>query len=50
MLALIKRTIGMIFAALFFVMVGHLILDVTSDHAADDVSVSENKLSVVINN
>ena len=50
MLALIKRTIGITFAALFFVMVGHLILDVTSDYVADESSDSEKKSSVAINN
>lgn len=50
MQALIKRTIVITLAALLFVVMGHLILDVTSDRIADNYSGSDNKSSVAINN
>ena len=50
MYTFIKRLLGIAVAALFFVMMGHLILDITSENVADNSSDSKDKSSVVINN
>ena len=47
--ALIKRTIGIALAALFLVMAGHFILDITSDHIVNNSDDFENNSSVAVN-
>jgi len=46
----IKRLLGIAVAALFFVMMGHLILDITSENVADNSSDSKDKSFEVVNN
>lgn len=50
MFALTKQSQVIALAALFFVIMGHLFLDITSDHVADNSDGSKDKSFVAINN
>ena len=50
MYALIKQSLLITLLAFFFVMLGHMILDITSENVVDNSSDPKDNLSVAINN
>ena len=50
MYALIKQSLLITLVAFFCVMLGHLILDITSENVADNSSDPKDNLSVAIKN